>query len=101
MLYMSYRSIKPFTVQLLTALAAGEAHGYAIEQQMIEDTFGHIFVDSRNVYRELRKLVEDGLIEEVPGTYPKRYRLTHDGRRTLRSEQGWMLETYKQINSRI
>jgi DNA-binding PadR family transcriptional regulator len=98
---MNTSSLKPFTIQLLTALAQGEAHGYEITNQMQTDTIAHLYVTGRAVYRELPRLEEDGLIEAVAGTYPKRYRLTSHGRRRLRAEAGWMLQTYQLIQKRI
>jgi DNA-binding PadR family transcriptional regulator len=79
--------LKPFHLVVLTALAAGEAHAYAIQQQMVADVDGELIVRSWQVYRELPRLVGRNLIESVPATRPVRYRLTGQGRKVLASER--------------
>ncbi len=93
--------IKPFPLSLLTAISAGEAHAYAIEQQMIADVRGAITIQSRAVYRELPRLVEAKFIEAVANTRPQRYRLTQYGRRTLHLEREHSLYIYRLLQKRL
>jgi DNA-binding PadR family transcriptional regulator len=93
--------LKPFSTALLTALALGEAHAYAIEQQMINDVQGAILIKSWAVYRELPRLVQAKLIDPVPETRPGRYRLTKFGRTILLSERANAERTLKLLQARL
>ena len=52
---------------LLLMLAEGESHGYELYDQLISFGFDHERLDSSIVYRELRDLDEQGLIESDLG----------------------------------
>jgi DNA-binding PadR family transcriptional regulator len=93
--------LKPFQLVLLTALAVGESNGYQISQQMIQDIAGVIVISSWQVYRELPRLVDRGMIERVQDTYPARYRLGQHGRKMLMSERGQALHYYKLLQERL
>jgi DNA-binding PadR family transcriptional regulator len=74
-------------------LAAGERHGYGIRQDIIEHTNGSIELEAGNLYRTIRHLEADGLIDEserrpAPDDDERRryYRLTPFGRRVLAAE---------------
>jgi DNA-binding PadR family transcriptional regulator len=92
--------LKPFSTALLTALAAGELHAYAIEQQMVQDARGAIPVRSWAVYRELPRLIKAGVVEAVPATRPARYRLTKFGRTILASERAWAEQIFRLLQAR-
>jgi hypothetical protein len=73
----------------------------AAAKQMIEDIEGEALVNNWPVYREVHRLVEAGLIEPVPETWPIRYRLSSAGRRSLAYEKGRALRTYRQLQERL
>lgn len=78
---------------VLLALSKGPAHGLAISEDVAEFTSGDVLLGPGTLYRCLKELLDDGLIERVqieedPGvTHRKHYRLTAAGeaeaRRTL------------------
>lgn len=51
---------------ILVALAARPRHGYAIMQAVEEQTEGEVRIQTGALYRLLRRLLEDGMIQEVP-----------------------------------
>ncbi len=70
---------------LLILLAEGESHGYELYDQLISFGFDHERLDSSIVYRELRDLDEQGLInstwdeEETKGPKRRVYRIRNEG----------------------
>lgn len=85
--------LKPVETLILTMLAGGDRHGYAIRQEIIDHTGGRIELEAGNLYRYMRRLEEDALIEPSPrraaaGEDPRRvyYRMTAFGRRVLAAE---------------
>jgi len=86
--------IKPVELLVLTMLMAGERHGYGIRQDIIAHTQGAMQLEAGNLYRSMRRLEADGLVEEA-GRRPaadadderRRYfRLSAFGRRVLAAE---------------
>jgi PadR family transcriptional regulator, regulatory protein PadR len=85
--------LKPLELLVLTMLGAGERHGYGIRQDVVEYTGGRIALEAGNLYRHIRRLESEGLIEEsarrrAPGDDERRvyYRLAPFGRRVLAAE---------------
>jgi DNA-binding PadR family transcriptional regulator len=83
--------LTPATFHILLALAAGERHGYAIMQEIAEGTGGALRVGPGTLYGSLKRLVSDGLVEEVDDRAqddPRRryYRLTGLGRAVAAAE---------------
>jgi DNA-binding PadR family transcriptional regulator len=85
--------LKPVEVLVLTMLSAGDRHGYGIRQDIIEHTNGTIELEAGNLYRTIRRLESDGLLDEssnasAVGDDERRryYRLTPFGRRVLAAE---------------
>ena len=85
--------LKPIETLVLTMLAGGDRHGYAIRQDILDHTGGKIELEAGNLYRYIRRLEEDGLIEPssrrpAAGEDPRRvyYRMTPFGRRVLAAE---------------
>src|ERR1043166_10315430 len=80
--------LKPVELLILTMLTAGERHGYGIRQDIIEHTRGAMQLEAGNLYRSMRRLEADGLVEESgrrPGADAdderrRYYRLTADGK---------------------
>ena len=86
--------IKPVDLLILTMLMAGERHGYGIRHDIIAHTQGAMQLEAGNLYRSMRRLEADGLVEEA-GRRPaadadderrRYYRLTAFGRRVLAAE---------------
>ncbi|HEY0752398.1 MAG TPA: PadR family transcriptional regulator [Ktedonobacteraceae bacterium] len=79
---------------ILLALTEGERHGYGIMQETARSSNGKIRLGPGTLYRSLRRLLTDGLIEEVderpaPELDDERrhyYRLTPFGLRVARAE---------------
>lgn len=86
--------LKPVDLQLLLALAAGERHGYALVQAIEEATDGLVRLDPGNLYRVIKRLLADDLLEETEprvapelgGERRRYYGLTSLGRRVLAAE---------------
>jgi DNA-binding PadR family transcriptional regulator len=86
--------LKPVELLVLTMLSAGERHGYGIRQDIIDHTGGAIALEAGNLYRTIRRLEADAIVEEC-GHRPdsdsdderrRYYRLTPFGRRVLAAE---------------
>jgi DNA-binding PadR family transcriptional regulator len=92
------------TLHILIALSDGDAHGYAIMQDVSARTQGKIRLSPGTLYGAIKRLLEDGLIDEVekrsalPGEDERRryYRLTKLGRLVTLAELARMEETLKQ-----
>lgn len=88
----TFLPLKPIELLILTMLSSGERHGYGIRQDILEHTHGRVAPEAGNLYRHLRNLQEDGLLDELrgkPGSDDERrihYRLLPFGRRVLAAE---------------
>jgi DNA-binding PadR family transcriptional regulator len=86
--------LKPIELLVLTMLTAGERHGYGLRQDIVAHTRGRIALEAGNLYRHIRKLQADGLVEETePRALPDEgderriyYRLLPHGKRVLAAE---------------
>jgi DNA-binding PadR family transcriptional regulator len=94
---MTVNPFPPLTAaafQVLLALAAGEAHGYAVMRFVEQVTVGTVRLGPGTLYRTIGRLLADGLVEEVEGGDPaaphdarrRYYRLTPLGRRAAQAE---------------
>jgi transcriptional regulator len=87
---------------ILTTLARGPKHGYAIAR-FIEDTTGDaVLIEEGSLYPALYRLERRGLLEAEWGTSElgrraKLYRLTDDGRRQLELE----MATWKRFSAGV
>lgn len=52
---------------ILLALADGELHGYGLVKAIEAESEGEVVMDPANLYRSLRRLERDGLVEEMDG----------------------------------
>ena len=52
------------TFQILMSLAGGERHGYAIMKEVTDSTGGAVRLGPGTLYGSLKRLLEDGLVEE-------------------------------------
>ena len=82
-------------VHILVALAEGERHGYAIMQEIVARTDGAVRLGPGTLYGSIKRMLHDGLIEELEERRDPRedvrrryYRITPRGRRVARQELG-------------
>ena len=84
--------LKPVETLILSMLTAGERHGYGIRQDVLDYTRGRIELEAGSLYRHIRRLETDGLLEASsakPSAEDERriyYRLSPFGRRVLAAE---------------
>jgi DNA-binding PadR family transcriptional regulator len=93
--------LTPAVFHILLALADGERHGYSIMRDVAALTHGKVRLGPATLYRSIKHLVEDGLIEESdvrpdPALDDERrhyYRLTELGRQVIVAEVRRLEET--------
>jgi DNA-binding PadR family transcriptional regulator len=86
--------LKPVEFEVLLVLHDGELHGYGVAKAIEERTSGKIRLEPANLYRQIHRLVERGLVEDAgrrpaheSGDERRRYfGLTADGRAVLEAE---------------
>ena len=86
--------LKPVAFQILLSLADGERHGYGITQDIAGRTSARMRLEPGNLYRSLKTMLDDGLIEEserrpAPDLDDERrryYRITALGRKVAAAE---------------
>ena len=59
----SFLPLRPVEFEILLVLADGDHHGYAIIQQTAERTEGRMKLETGTLYRALRRLSNDGLVQ--------------------------------------
>jgi len=90
--------LSPPVFHVLIALADSEKHGYAILKEVEERTSGRVRLGSGTLYAIIKRLLNDGLIEEIderPAEDDERrryYALTTFGRRVAAAEAQRMEE---------
>jgi DNA-binding PadR family transcriptional regulator len=95
--------LKPVELLVLSMLSAGERHGYGIRQDIIDYTRGAIALEAGNLYRTIRRLESEGMLDEAnrpaeAETDDERrryYRLTPFGGRVLAAELERLRELVK------
>jgi DNA-binding PadR family transcriptional regulator len=86
--------LKKDAFHILVALADGERHGYSIMREVAQRTDGKVRLNPSGLYGAIRRLLEDGLIEELaerpsPEQDDERrryYRVTRRGRQVVAAE---------------
>ena len=58
--------LTPLSMAVLLTLADGELHGYGIIKEVENQTGGWLRPGAGSLYAALQRMVDDGLIEEVP-----------------------------------
>lgn len=90
----SFLPLKPNWFHILLSLVEQEQHGYGIMQEVLERTGGKVHLWPATLYGSLKRLIEQGLIEEseerpspeLDDARRRYYRLTKLGRRVLAAE---------------
>lgn len=93
----------PVGYQILLALAARDRHGYLIRKAVEQQTGGDMTLGPSTLYAAIRRLEDQGLVEESPWRPeadlddPRRryYRLTTTGRAALAAETARLQATVK------
>jgi DNA-binding PadR family transcriptional regulator len=86
--------LRPVDFLVLLMLAPRERHGYGIMQDVAEHTDGRIELEAGSLYRTIRRLGAEGLLEEsarrptadLDDERRRYYRLTTFGRRVVAAE---------------
>ena len=88
-------------LNVLLALGEDAKHGYAIMQDIAERTGGSIRMSPGTLYGAISRLLEQGLISELPGHDDRRrsYRITAFGRAVAAVEAGRMSELLRQARA--
>ena len=90
----TFLPMTPAVFHILITLADGEAHGYAIMQEVGRRSGGSVRLGPGTLYGAISRLLEDGLLEEsddrpdpeMDDTRRRYYRLTNFGGRVLAAE---------------
>lgn len=84
--------LAPAFLHILIALGEGERHGYSIMQDVAERTDGQVRMSPGTLYGSIKRMLEEGLIEELTtgaaGADERRryYRITKFGKRVAAAE---------------
>ncbi len=86
--------LNPRDYLILFSLVEGERHGYGIVREVEAGSGGGVRLDPANLYRSLKRMTSDGLVEEAPhkagedGAAKRRkyYRITRLGRAVVELE---------------
>lgn len=95
------------TFHILVALADRDRHGYSIMQDVAARTGGNVQLSPGTLYSSIRRMLEQGLIEELanspdPNSTDERrryYRLTKYGRRVAAAEAARLDEMLQQARA--
>jgi DNA-binding PadR family transcriptional regulator len=105
--------LAPAFFHILIALGEGERHGYSIMQEVAERTGGRVRMSPGTLYGSIKRMLADGLIEELThlrasgspsrqgGTDERRryYRITKFGRRVAAAEADRLASLLSQARS--
>ncbi len=100
--------LRPVVFQVLLSVADGERHGYAIAQDIAERSSARMQLEPGNLYRTLRFMLEEGLIEEsdrrpapeVDDERRRYYRITRFGLRVAEAEAARLAELVREARAR-
>ena len=100
--------LKAHWFHILLSLAGGEQHGYGIMQEVLNRTTGRVRLWPATLYGSIKRLIEQGLIEEsdlrpapeLDDARRRYYRLTPLGRDVLDAECERLQELVRTIRSK-
>lgn len=92
--------LSPLSMAILLALADGNRHGYALMQEVEEQSDGALRPGTGSLYAGLERLMNDGLIRETEGEEGadrrrRYYAITKQGRKLARAEAERMLRVLR------
>lgn len=89
--------LKAVDFHILWVLSEGDLHGYGLVKEIEARSDGHLVLEPGNLYRYIRRLVDEGLVEPgarepspTSGSRRRYYRATSLGRRVLAAETARM-----------
>ena len=93
---------------ILLSLAGEEQHGYGIMQEVLARTDGKVHLWPATLYGSLKRLIEEGLIEEseerpapeLDDARRRYYRMTRLGRRVLDAESERLEELVRILHAK-
>jgi DNA-binding PadR family transcriptional regulator len=97
--------LAPAFLHILIALGDGERHGYSIMQDVAARTDGRVRMSPGTLYGSIKRMLADGLIEELTtgaaGADERRrfYRITRFGRRVAAAEAQRLTSLLSQARS--
>jgi DNA-binding PadR family transcriptional regulator len=97
--------LAPAFLHILIALGEGERHGYSIMQDVADRTGGRVRMSPGTLYGSIKRMLEEGLIEErttgAAGADERRrfYRITRFGRRVAAAEADRLTSLLSQARS--
>lgn len=95
------------TLHILLALAAEDMHGYGIIQEVDRYSGGHYRMGPGTLYDNLKKLMDTGLVADVPKSAVARgddrrfYTLTENGRSALATEVARLKKIVREATVRL
>lgn len=98
----TFLPVKPVALQILLALGEGDCHGYGVVCAVRDRSGGQIQLETGPFYRHLKRLIDDGLVEETRtprDADPRRgayYRLTRLGEDVIEAESRRLAEVVAQ-----
>lgn len=100
--------LKPVSFHVLMSLADGERHGYAITQEISARTSARTKIEPGNLYRSIKALLEDGLIQESASAKDgdsaddrrRYYKLTPLGRQVAAAETARLEELLREAKGK-
>jgi DNA-binding PadR family transcriptional regulator len=94
--------LAPAFLHILIALGDGERHGYSIMQDVTERTGGRVRMSPGTLYGSIKRMLAEGLIEELTTGADERrrfYRITKFGRRVAAAEADRMSSLISQARN--
>jgi DNA-binding PadR family transcriptional regulator len=101
--------LRPAVFHILLVLAGGERHGYAVKQEVEQQTGGVVKLGPGTLYESIQRMVELGLIDESPRRPAREvdqaqrryYRLTRFGRQVLQTEVARLEQTVQHARASL
>ena len=99
--------LSPAVLHILLALASEDRHGYGIMREVARQSDGRYKLGPGTLYDNLRKLIQDGWVQELGPRRgdddPRRryYRLTDAGRDVLRAETARLTQVVREARLRL
>ena len=97
--------LPPPAFHILIALADGPVHGYAIMREVGERTGGRLRLGPGTLYGSIKRMLEQGLIEEARAPAAedaerrRYYRLTRQGRRVAEAETARLADVLREAKA--
>jgi DNA-binding PadR family transcriptional regulator len=103
----SFLPLSPATLHVLLALAGEDRHGYGIMQEVARQSQGQYKLGPGTLYDNLQKMMNQGMVEEVPSppensdTRRRYYRLTRFGRDVLTADVGRLESVIREARAHL